>query len=153
MRVIFLDFDGVLNSHKWQTTRQHPNLAFDPHTIDLLNGLVEAADAKVVFSTSHRHWTTIEALAGALEWYGFYARTQHGLPRVIGKTADYVPGAAERGDEVKAWLDENAGVSEWVCLDDDNDFSCMPDRLVQTSYEVGLTPEDVHKALRVLKVP
>ena len=65
MKVIFLDFDGVINSHEWYQTRmdrvdmeeiraQYPFYELDPELIENLNFIISETGAKVVISSSWR---------------------------------------------------------------------------------------------------
>ena len=58
MKVIFLDFDGVLNSAKYLLGHGDCGVAIDPARMALLKQIVDATDAKIVLSTSWReHWS------------------------------------------------------------------------------------------------
>ena len=58
MRIIFLDFDGVLNSVKYDRERDITiNTNLDESRLPLLKQLVDVTQAKIVLSTSwRRHW-------------------------------------------------------------------------------------------------
>ena len=49
--VIFLDFDGVLN-----TTKHNTQIHFEPHLVKHLKSILEASDALIVLSTFWRHF-------------------------------------------------------------------------------------------------
>ena len=61
MKVIFLDFDGVLNSSGYSaslfeagkpTKDEYGQELFDPETVNLLNRIVDETEAKIVISSS-----------------------------------------------------------------------------------------------------
>jgi len=52
MNVLFLDIDGVLNSRV--TARQHGSYCIDPILSDRFKALVEATNAIVILSSTHR---------------------------------------------------------------------------------------------------
>jgi thiol-disulfide isomerase/thioredoxin len=64
IKVIFLDIDGVLNSHEyWVSERYktyngnietHPNYEISPDLVDTLNKIIEATKAKIVVSSTWR---------------------------------------------------------------------------------------------------
>ena len=58
MKVIFLDFDGVLNSEKYIRTCGHYGVIIDPSRMVMLKEIIDKTDAKIVLSTSWReHWS------------------------------------------------------------------------------------------------
>lgn len=56
-----------------------------------------------------------------------------------------------RASEIAAWLDTHADVSAFVILDDDRDFGPLSARHVRTDSSVGLTEEDVRRAMEFLE--
>lgn len=169
IRLLFLDVDGVLNSHKTQVI--YGTIAFpgsdsstgyvdDRHATDrlaagLVNKLCEATGAHIVVSSSWRVGSTLEQVRIMLETLGVNPKY------ILGKT-DTIGG--RRGDQidrfVKAittqdglqWLkrcelvDQNLGLAEKVYLesyaivDDDSDMSeSQKQCFVQTTFMDGLT--------------
>lgn len=57
-----------------------------------------------------------------------------------------------RGEEIKTWLDNWKGesVESFVIIDDDADMRPFMSRLVQTSFNKGLQPKNVKKAIEML---
>lgn len=161
-RIIFLDFDGVLNSGPflsadhgagWEAAGEAA--AIDPAAVARLNRIVEATGAEVVVSSSWRHGRMRTELSGLLKSRGF-----KGIVR--DKTPDFVPNGddlsnrhcGERGDEIRAWLDANGprlGVTSFVVLDDNSDMSAVRDRFVQTDFDAGLTDAHVDRCIAMLK--
>lgn len=152
MRVIFLDFDGVLNTTGHAPilppaplTPMHGSIEWlayqlEPDLCARLSRLVERADARVVLSTT---WRNAFPLPRLWELMG-----RVGLPVPIGATP-MLPGG-RRDREILAWCDA-AGVDNFVALDDDPmDSIAATGRLVQTDPWIGLADEDVEAALRVL---
>lgn len=155
-KICFLDIDGVLNSvnffeEKSQSKRwdefkekyENKHIAFglaniDPKAVELLNKLTEATGAKIVVSSSWRGDSalqTIFTLAGIKE--PIYGET----PRLYSRY---------RGQEIQQWLDKHK-CDKYVILDDDLDFfdSQLP-YFVHTDWKVGLTEDDVNKAINIL---
>ena len=63
VKVIFLDFDGVLNSEAYVRNCGRSGVVIDPACLLLVKKLVEATGAKIVLTTSWReHWDADSAL-------------------------------------------------------------------------------------------
>ncbi len=157
-KIIFLDFDGVLNSQLWYVStkgnRERDDL--DKEAIGFLNNLIKKTGAKVVVSSTWRLGRSIQELQDILNRNGFEGE-------VIDKTKDlrYGDGGAwsVRGNEIHCWLDENAtkfGFSQfdfkhYVIFDDDSDMLyCQRNNFIQTDGYVGLTPTNTYKAEKIL---
>lgn len=87
--------------------------------------------------------------------------TMHGLTGpVIDVTPDLNQGRC-RGHEIQHWLDHSAPqlfepwgrVESFVILDDDDDMANLLPRLVLTDPMVGLTDDDVDRAIDMLNTP
>ena len=162
IRAVFLDFDGVLNSHDYLARIREEGktigglMGLDRLAVARLNRLIrEADDAKVVISSSWRHGRTRPQLARLLADAGF-------VGSVIGMTPDFVHVHEEagvvigkqRGDEIQAWLDVaprfGHDVDSFVILDDGSDMAHLKDRLVKTEFSMGLLEEHVDRAIRML---
>lgn len=159
LRVVFLDFDGVMNSGAWEHERQDAKYAdwskerrqFDPHAVKLLNELIERSVSKIVVSSSWRQGRTTRELAQWLWDVGIRGE-------VIGKTPNCGCGmpqtphtAGDRGLEIAWWLEAHPGhVSSFVVLDDGKDMAHVADRLVWCDPDWGLRPNDVARAVTLL---
>lgn len=154
MKVVFLDFDGVLNSttfHEASGKRQQPNSlpsklsmewwaeGVDPEAVARLNGLLKRTGAKVVVSSSWRLGTDERWLQRVLEMRGFEGE-------VIGKTERWVE--RDRSYEIQRWL-ATTRVEGFVILDDDGGAD-IAGHFVRTDFNAGLTDEDVERAVKVL---
>ena len=91
MRVVFLDFDGVLNSQPFLVTESVNGYetigeasALDPANVEHLNAIVRETGAVVVISSSWRHGRKLSDLRTMLESRGF-------VGQVLGRTPDFVP--------------------------------------------------------------
>jgi hypothetical protein len=164
VKLIFLDFDGVLNSQKFLRSDffeesvkgltdaelyliQYAYM-LDPEAIKLVNDLVTRSGAQVVASTSHRTRYSLEELNKMLQGRGatfeIIGKTPRLLPR---KFSEYV----DRGDEIQAFLDNPPEpVEAFVILDDFNNMGDLRDHLVLTSDRTGLRPDHVEDALKIL---
>jgi len=161
MLVLFLDIDGVLNSHRWDDLwvgytfegldhlppKLRRNACWLDHTaIYVLNDILERTGANVVISSAWRHNYTLDELQAMLVVRGF----QH-ADRLIGMTPHL--GHETRGDEIGAWLESTEhDVEGYLVLDDfcPDEFGDHADRLLQTSAGSGLRPYHVPLAVRML---
>lgn len=151
-KLIFLDFDGVLNSHQYLYVTPKPwgdlemegneHLMLDPVAVDRLNQIIEQTGAHVVVSSSWRHGHDRERLQEILEARGF-----------MGDVIDVTPDDSrlDRGDEIALWLRDHPEVERYVVLDDDaDDTETMRKHLIKTSFYTGLLDCHVSEAIRRL---
>lgn len=146
--VIFLDFDGVLNSTSSMLALKHPagdmQPLSNPIAVGLMSRLCVEADAKVVVSSAWRIGSSVESLQSVLRrWGGWEIAT-----RVISTTP---VGGNQRGEQIERWLAEHPGNDNYVIVDDDDDMlDTQQDRFVQVRHRDGFTVPDYLKALRVI---
>jgi len=143
MKVIFLDFDGVITiPPKW-------NIQAD--LIKNVKKIVDETGAKIVVSSSWRMNTveeTIDKMIGRpkrcprnrmLNWF---------IDNLYDVTHTY---RCSRGQEIKDWLDEHNDIENYVIIDDDNDMlDSQLYHFVQTNYEDGLTEVETKRAIKVI---
>ena len=167
-KVIFLDFDGVLNTEKYQAelhaekTKSFDQYGplFDPEAVCNLRRIVESApDAAIVISSSWK----LEGLQKMRDMWRF-----RNLPgNVYDITPDYLSPEWQidleltddysilvgRGNEVRQWLKENAPEGcRYVIFDDLPDF--LPEQqehLITLNPYVGLSADDAAFAIRMLR--
>lgn len=133
VKVLFLDVDGVLNSHRsaiafgampW--AHELPDVSkFDHIAVGLIRGIAEAAGADIVLSSAWRTCENWRDLGTALR-----------LP-IVDRTPSLL---GPRGKEIAAWLDAHREVQEYAIVDDDADM--LPEQLphfVRTDMQEGLT--------------
>jgi hypothetical protein len=170
MRLIFLDIDGVLNHEQWfrnrgrapmdLTYRQRLQHSVDPHRLELLNQITDLTGAKIVLSSSWRNYASWQTTARGLAEHGMRGMMVDATPRkderdhrVFARFQGRFPDPIEpypRGYEIQQWLDPLPVAPQFVILDDDPDMEHLGPRLVQTSFETGLTEEHVNEAIRLL---
>jgi hypothetical protein len=147
-KVIFLDFDGVLNSagsflyeSNRRKKRKEQNLKGPVNetlcnvcTANFQHVLDKYPEVKVVISSTWRELFTLDWLKSKLESYGIDGS------RVIGITPKEEYG--NRGIEINRWLSNNPLVAHYVIIDD-NDWGIIDihtrDRFVQTTWDGGMT--------------
>jgi hypothetical protein len=139
-KVLFLDIDGVLNSHR--TAIAFGSMfgvdKLDPIAVKLVRGIVDAADACVVLSSSWRLIHDFRELGKQLD-----------LP-IIDKTPSML---GPRGREIKAWLDGHPECTQYAIVDDDGDM--LPEQMpyfVKTHMHDGFTWACAEKLSEILCV-
>lgn len=162
MKVIFLDFDGVIT-----TLESGWNLC--TKKMQLLGEIIEKTDARIVISSSWRRNTledTIKFISGDSihskdnpfphcdkvigitdRMYAFSWNDK--VNERTGRRPNYL---IPRGVEIDRWLKINGhDVDNYVILDDDNDMLyCQRNNFVQTDPYKGLSEENVEQAIKIL---
>ena len=168
MKIIFLDFDGVLNSDiyfnssSFKTETQGMSHAeimlvahhvhIDPIAVQRMNRLVEQSGAQVVVSSTWRIEYDIVELNTMLKGRGATFEIVGATPRYH----DYIEVgwgrvATPRGHEIQGYIDSLTEVPEsFVILDDIDNMAHLKESLILTDEEFGLTDRDVEKALKIL---
>lgn len=171
MRVLFLDFDGVVNSIDWMRRRQKltedERMAFylrpkteawalhsiDPDAVKVVNELVSKLDARVVISSSWRTMYPLNRLEEFLRYHGF----THHLLGATPELTEVIPGhqvyaGVARSREIEAWLrmlpEGLVGPRDYLAIDDE-EFASYQGRIYQTSYDYGLRAQDVERILEL----
>lgn len=143
-RLVFLDFDGVLNSIQ-STEHLGTRYRFAPASVSALNELLRQSQAQVVITSTWRESWTLRENAEFLERDGVVSG------RVVGKTPAL---GQERGLEIDAWLRSAPyPVMSFVILDDRDDMAMHRNRLVQVNPQVGLSSEQAERAIELLAMP
>ncbi len=155
MKVIFLDFDGVLNSEEYSRLRNimgakdsgsfmhRSSGQVDPVAVARLNRIVESTGAAVCISSTWRRLHIIGELNAILRERGFAGRVVGATPWLN----------KPRGLEIQDWLDlegQRHDVEAFVILDDDADMEHLMDHLVQTNGAAGLEDHHVERAIAML---
>ncbi len=148
MKVLFLDFDGVLNSDLY--VRAHPSggVVIDPSRLELLSRIVARTGARIVLTTSWRdHWDPAPERRDAVGEEIVRIFGTAGLA-VFGKT----PRLGDREKEIAAWLGEHPETEAFAVLDDrPYEEGFLRGSFVLTSgLRHGLDGEDAEKAIRIL---
>lgn len=154
MKVIFLDFDGVLNSqgsflYEHNRRERDAERSKQPGekgisgpvnetlcnvcTANFQHVLEQYPEVKIVLSTTWRTMFDLDWLKAKLASYGIDS------DRVIDKTPDLM--FKGRGHEIQQWLDAHPEVTHYVAIDDNDDaisFIHGEDRFVHTTWEGGM---------------
>lgn len=168
-KVIFLDFDGVLNSGRNLTYLHRAGLPatdrygdlFDPEAVDNLRRIIAATGAMVVVTSS---WhlgepERLEAMWRERELPGFILGTTGRTASGAGDTfpADTTAATAAqartaKGEAIRNWLNSQApqGCS-YVIFDDEAGF--FPEQIphfIRTDPHAGITRSDAERAIAIL---
>jgi hypothetical protein len=153
MKVIFVDFYGVLNSVSSMIYSNRQILlglsntpthqSFCPIASSNLQYILEeCSDAQVVVSSTWRKHKTLNALQEIF-------KVNNLLPdRMIGTTP--VDPDRYRGKEIELYLKDHPEVTSFVIIDDDTDMLPYLHRLVKTDSRNGLTFTDAEKVIEML---
>lgn len=173
MKVIFLDIDGVLNSTEYFLNAPDEYLNSDPdielddkeerikewskdidsESVECLNKIIEATDAKVVLSSAWRNsrWEEVEA---CLKNRGFNYSILDRTPILTGESL-------VRGNEILNWIQHNAQFvkmpyykyEDYLILDDSTDMLLwQKDNFYHVDNSVGLKEKDVQSCIQILGV-
>ena len=148
--VIFLDFDGVLNTEHHQArlategkpTKDAWGPLFDPRAVENLRRIIDATDARIVVTSSWRFAHRLGSLRMMWE--------VRGLPADSLSALDCDSMCMSRGEEIEDWLEEH-GRPDYVIIDDLDDF--LPSQrpcYVEINPIVGITEADAQKAIEIL---
>ncbi len=149
MKILFLDFDGVLNDENYVRDQGYFGLILNPKNLLLLKRLIDATGAKIVLSTSWReHWNLdpSECDEIGLEINQIFA--QYGL-----EAYDKTPEIGYRREvPIRSWLDAHPEVETFVVLDDLRlGADWLEGHFVRTSNRHGgLSEENLRDAIEVL---
>jgi hypothetical protein len=154
MRIVFLDFDGVLNTRALVERAPAP-LAIgldllDAAAVTRLERFCVEVNAEIVITSTWRLTFDRAALEDMLRAKGLaMARVRDVTPMI--------PHKRGRGQEIQHWLDTavdaqgSPPLEAIVILDDDPDMLHLMPWLVQTSFETGLTDADLDAAKIVFR--
>ena len=150
--IVFLDFDGVVETIYWEkdvdgtwsfnvhkTGRRELN---NKQAIGWLNELYKKVPYDIVVSSTWRINTAVEALQDLLINSGFNPEIQ-----VIGKTPVLY---LQRGLEIQEWIDIHEFKGKFIIIDDDSDMCHLLPLLVRCDCQLGFTIYDYQKALKLL---
>jgi len=173
-KIIFLDFDGVLNTDRYQKRLRESGSAtsdrygplFDPAAVKNLAEVIRATGAEVYLITS---WV-LENPEGMKSLWKDRNMPGKLLPHIAPQAA--IPDNVEvfleaddpaeaamsmslglgKGNDIDAFLDSRFGKCKYVIFDDTADFNLSQKRyLVQTDPSVGITAEDAARAIELLR--
>lgn len=146
MKIIFLDVDGVLNN--WKTKELTPDkyIGIDDNLVEMLSKIVKLTGAQIVLTSDWKDDWNLQKPDGV---YLDNKLKKYNL-EIITRTFESL--ASRRGEGIRAYLERNK-VDKYVIIDDTEfmDFTDeLEERFVNTDPALGLTLEDVQKAVKIL---
>lgn len=154
MKVIFLDFDGVI-------TTEASEWRLDTDKMLLVKRICDETSAKIVISSSWRRFT----LEDTFNMLSEYEQNGKEVPFIL---KNYVVGVTNRmfafkegnvhihyglprGCEISRYLTEHKDISKYVILDDDTDMLLeQAPYFINTNWGLGISEQDVEKAIEIL---
>lgn len=158
MKIILLDFDGVLNcvtSKSRVTFEDGVYVGLDKDKLRNLAKIVQETDAKIVLTTTWRDHYEV----GAYKQSNRVGKYVNNKFRDLGlKIYDKIEDGKrfDRGVGAKRWLEEHPEVTDFVILDDEemgyyNDYDLFDPHFVKTFWNGhGLTENCANAAIKIL---
>lgn len=153
MNIIFLDFDGVMDTANYCSYLERNGLSecdsngrpnFDPECINNLKRIIEQSNADIVVSSDWKYIDSYKDLLGMWK--------ERNMP---GFMTDVTPNVSKhRGDEIDLWLKECNYKCNYVIIDDlgeENFNEHQLDKLIRVDPLHGLTNEAAERAISILK--
>ena len=149
MRVVFLDYDGVVNNIIWDKEGKRADYGSassktvnDFQAVQWVSEFCQKFGYDIVVSSTWRVW----------EWYKealWNGGLRDGI-NIVGRTP--VLYKHSRGDEIAQYIKEHPEIEEYIIIDDENDFKNYPEmleRFVQCTTNQGFNYEEFHKAKEI----
>ena len=149
-KIIFLDFDGVLNTEHYQGLLQYQGKPrqdeygafFDPKAVKQLKRIIDATDADIVVESSWKY-LGLDAMKELWEVRNLPGTIIDITPSLLGKN---------KGVEIASWLSKYAKQDiRYVIIDDEYVIldSQLPHFILTNPYE-GITEEQANRAISML---
>jgi len=143
MKVIFLDFDGVINN--WD---HFEGVDFD--NVKYLLEIIKATDAKIVASSSKKHTFQIDSSIDMVDtcYYRDYVSILNDYGIEIFDVTPYVYESREL--EIIKYLEMHPEIDEFLILDDDSVIKSLSEHQVFLDLYNGITSEHVKPSIDIL---
>lgn len=149
MKIIFLDFDGVLNYEgpdpgnriNRADMADDPSIALFWEKCQLVQCIVNQTGAAIVLSTAWRHDFSQSVIEGWLAEKGLTAP-------IVGITPSYLP--PWRIHEIREYLQDHPDISRYIVLDDLDLREGKFNLFIRCDPTKGLTEEQVQEAIAYL---
>lgn len=118
MKIIFLDFDGVMDTSYYDHILNKKGLPgsdsfgiiFDPKSVRNLKEIIDKTGADIVVSSSWKYFMTYKDFLDMWKY--------RGLPGFVTDVTPIPSVRRNRGDEIDAWLTECNEECQYVIIDD-----------------------------------
>ena len=162
-RIIFLDFDGVLNTARniarlraeGKPLSDEFGYLLDAEAVTNLQTIIEQTDAKVVISSSWK-FEGLERMQQLWRARRLPGRLLDITPDYLGCIGEIDPSNPDtfvgKGNEIKAWLERHAAADcRYVILDDTPDvLASQRENYIQINDECGITAANAKRAIEIL---
>lgn len=152
MKVIFLDFDGVMDTAYYDNYLNYMGLpekdkygvVFAPDCIANLRRIIDETGADIVVSSTWKDFMTYKEILEMWEYR-----------KLPGFDTDTTPTCSrKRGDEIDSWLEESNTECEYVIIDDMDETQFNEhqyDRLFVVSPYDGLNEQTAEKVIQLFR--
>lgn len=145
MKVLFLDFDGVINTYWWNADGTKVDIGYKDkctnfQAVQWISHFCTKYDYKIVVTSTWRIHSTVEQLRQVLYNSGLSKKVE-----VLDKTEYLHHDHITRGEEIYLWLKSHPGVENYIIVDDDDDFGYTPymrDHFIKTNFYDGFKTTD-----------
>ena len=151
-RVIFLDYDGVVNTPMWNENGTHCGYNYPGHNkvnnfqaVQWISEFCKKYDYDIVVTSTWRYDDNYKEClinGGLREGIKILGRT----PVLSWKISD----GYSRGDEIAAYLKDNPEIKHYIIIDDEEDF--LPEQqefFVQTNGDYGFGMHDMFECQKI----
>lgn len=153
MKVIFLDFDGVMDTYYYshvlakdgKPDNDEYGTIFDPNSVRNLKSIIDQTGADIVVTSS---WKYLMSYKDILKMWK--ARQ---LPGFVTDVTPNIQGSRYRGNEIDAWIRESKSDCKYVILDDlgaENFNRHQLPRLLIIDPFYGINEDIVERAIALL---
>lgn len=150
MKIIFLDIDGVLNSHRYDVSKGDSEGNIDGSRLALLRRLIDTVKAKIVLTSSWRcHWDPKGECSDEIGKQLEEIFLQYGIS-LYDKTPEI---NNDRTKEIRAWLLSHTDIDGFVIFDDIKlGWEELESHVIKTDYRIGrgLELKHIEKATKLL---
>lgn len=151
MKILFLDFDGVITTYlsKWK---------IDMDKVKIINKICDKTDAKIVVASSWRigYRGVVHTFQEYLKQYFTKNQYLDHFKDIFDKFINNIVGMTDsigtcRGNEIKFYMNEHPEIENYVIIDDDSDmFDYQLFNFVQTDTYEGITERDAKLCIDIL---
>lgn len=143
MKIIFLDFNGVLDTYQKMDV-------IDPTNLSILIDIVKETNAKIVISSSIKNTFYLLKRPSKILNYLLSVLKENNI-EVYGLT----PYLDNREDEIITYLNEHPEIKDYCILDDDYFFESMKEHMVKLKEQLyggnGLKDIEKEYIIKILK--
>lgn len=156
MKIIFLDFDGVMDTAYYDHVlakegkpgNDEYGIIFDPNSVKNLKYIIDHTGADIVVTSSWKY------LMNYQDFLNMWKARE--LPGFVTDVTPNIHGSRCRGDEIDAWLKDCKSQCQYVILDDlgaDNFNSHQIPRLLIVNPFYGIDEDLADRAILLLNSP